>query len=343
MKMRSLQLVVSNNDELNFLTDLDFYELLALFVDEEVGDLRRCLDEHLPGVLLHRMFFDQTQGRQRQRFDAANTTVAIAAWADDLGRFAQRRTQTLTRQFKQAEARDATDLHAGAIDLHRVLELVLNLALVARAVHVDEVDDNQTAGIADAQLACDLGGGFKIGIERGVFDVAALGRLRRVDVDGGQRFSLVDDDRATGRQTHRALERILDLRFNLKARKQRHSVLIQLELAQIIRHHLLNELASVVVEFLVIDQDLADIIAQVVAQRADDELGFLINQERCRARSRSFSDRLPQLQQIIEIPLQLFGFTAHACGADDQAHFFGQLQFIHGVFEVLPILAFDAA
>ncbi len=214
---------------------------------------------------------------------------------------------------------------------------------MARAVHVDEVDDDQATGIADAQLARDLGRGLEIRVERGVFDVTALGCLRRVDVDGGQRFGLVDDDGATGRQAHGALERILDLRLDLEAREQRHRILVQLQLAQVVRHDLLDELAGIVVELLVIDQDLADVVAQIVAQGADDEFRFLVDQERCRSRCRRFGDRLPQLQEVIEIPLQLFGFAAHAGGADDQAHFIGQLQLIHGIFQILPILALDAA
>ena len=173
---------------------------------------------------------------------------------------------------------------------------------MARAVHVDEVDDDQATGIADAQLACDFGGGFQIGVERGVFDIAAL-----------------------------------------EAREQRYGVLVELELAQVVRHDLLDELAGVVVELLVIDQDLANIVAQIVAQGADDQFRFLVDQERRRTCGGRFGDRLPQLQQIIEIPLQLFGFASHAGGADDQAHLIGQLQLIHRIFQILPILALDAA
>ena len=51
--------------------------------------LRRCLDQHLCGLVFHRLFFGQTQNRQRQRFDAAHAAVAIAARADDLAGFAQ--------------------------------------------------------------------------------------------------------------------------------------------------------------------------------------------------------------------------------------------------------------
>ncbi len=72
-------------------------------------------------------------------------------------------------------------------------------------------------------------------------------------------------------------------------------------------------------------------------------LRFLVDQERRRARGGGFGDRLPQLQQVVQIPLQFFGFATHAGSADDQAHLIGQLQLIHGVLEILPVLALDAA
>ena len=145
-----------------------------------------------------------------------------------------------------------------------------------------------------------------------------------------------------GRRTL-AFERVLDLRFDLETREQRNGVLVQLQLAQVLRHHLLHEIARVVVQLFAVDQDFADVVAQVVAQRADDQFGFLIDQERGRARLRRFVDRLPDLQQVIEVPLQFFGFAAHAGGADDQAHVVGQVEVIERFLEFGAIVAFDAA
>ena len=214
---------------------------------------------------------------------------------------------------------------------------------MTRVFHVDEVDDDEAAGIAQAQLARDFDCGFEVGVERGVLDVRALGRFRGVDVDRGQRFGLIDHDRAARRQAHIALERVLDLRLDLIARKQRHRFLVQLELAQVVRHDLLHELARIVVQLGAVDQDFADVVAQVVAQGADDELGFLVDQERGRAAHARFGNRLPHLQQVIQIPLQFFRVTADAGGADDQAHFVGQGEFVEFFFQVGAVIALDAA
>jgi hypothetical protein len=119
--------------------------------------------------------------------------------------------------------------------------LVFDRALVLRRHHVDEVDHDQAADIAQAQLAGDFLGGFEVGLQRGFFDVAAFGGARRVDVDGHQRFGRIDHDRTAGRQLHFALEGGLDLAFDLEAVEQRHAVRVQLDLAGVLRHHLLDE------------------------------------------------------------------------------------------------------
>jgi hypothetical protein len=49
--------------------------------------------------------------------------------------------------------------------------------------HVDEVDHDQAAQVAQAHLACHFVGGFQVGAGGGFFDVAALDGARRVDVD----------------------------------------------------------------------------------------------------------------------------------------------------------------
>jgi hypothetical protein len=133
-------------------------------------------------------------------------------------------TQALARHFHQAELRDAAQLHAGTVELERVLQLVLDVALVLARRHVDEVDHHQAAKVAQAQLARDFLGRFQVGLERGFLDVAALGGARRVDVDRGQGFGLVDHQRAAGRQAHVALVGVLDLRFDLEAVEQRRVV-----------------------------------------------------------------------------------------------------------------------
>ena len=62
--------------------------------------------------------------------------------------------------------------------------------------HVDEVDDDQAAEVADTQLPGDLVRCLQVRIQGGRLDIAALGGARRVNVDRNERFGVIDHDTA---------------------------------------------------------------------------------------------------------------------------------------------------
>ena len=166
------------------------------------------------------------------------------------------------------------------------------------------------------KLARDFVGGFEVRVERGRLDVAALGRARRVDVDRDQRFGVVDDDRAAGRQRHLPRVRRLDLVLDLEAREQRHVVLVELHAIHVGRHHVAHELLRLLVDRFGVDQDLADVRMEVVADRADDEARFLVDQVGAGLHLGGILDGAPQLHQVVQVPLQLFGASGRCrrCG-----------------------------
>ena len=78
-------------------------------------------------------------------------------------------------------------------------------------LHVDEVDDDDAAEIAQAQLARDHVRRLEIGLEDGVVEAAPADEAAGVHVDGGERLGLVDDQVAARLQRHAPRERPLDL------------------------------------------------------------------------------------------------------------------------------------
>ncbi len=341
--MRRLQGLIGDDEEGGAEARFDGVDLVALFV-EQVGRGRdRQMHVQRRGVFLHRLFLDIAQDMQRRGLHAADMAGALAARAHQAARFAERRAQALARHLQQTEARDAPDLHARAVGLERLDQAILHLALIARRGHVDEVDDDQAAQIAQLELARELIGGFEIGIERGLFDVGALGGARRVDVDGDQRLGMVEYQCAAGFQAHVARKRGFDLVFDLKAREQRRLVLVKLELAQILRHDLRHELLSALVDLGVVDQDFADIGPQVIADRADHQVAFLVDQERRRALGGGLADGVPQVHQVIEVPLQLFDALADASGADNDRVVLGNIELGHRLAHLGALFSLDAA
>ena len=174
---------------------------------------------------------------------------------------------------------------------------------------------------------------------------APLVERGRVHVDGDQRFRVVDHDRAARRQRHRARVRGFDLVLDLEAREKRHVVVIALHLREVVGHHDVHEGARLIMDFGRIDENFADVRLEIVANRANDEARFEINQHRrtSDAALRRRFDRAPQLHQVVQIPLQFFRRTADSRRARDDAHAVGQVELRHRFAQFLPLVAFDPA
>jgi hypothetical protein len=86
-----------------------------------------------------------------------------------------------------------------------------HLAFVLLLGHVDEIDDDDAAEVAQPQLAHDGLGRFQVGLEDGFFQVAMPHVGAGVHVDGGHGLGLVDDHVATGLELHLAIQGLLDL------------------------------------------------------------------------------------------------------------------------------------
>lgn len=249
----------------------------------------------------------------------------------------------LARQFHQAETGDLAHLHAGAVEMQGITQALFDGALVLAVLHVDEVDDDQAAQVAQAQLAGHFVGCFHVGAQRGFLDVGAAGGTRRVDVHGHQRLGVVDDHGAAGRQLHGAGVGRFDLVFDLEAREQRDVVAVALDALDVIRHHHAHERGGLVGDLVGVDEDFTDFRGEIVADGADDQAGLEIDQDGRGIVARRAVDRRPELQQVGQVPLELFDVAADAGGAGDDAHALGQLELLHRVAQFLAVLALDAA
>ncbi len=153
---------------------------------------------------------------------------------------------------------------------------------------------------------------------------------------------MVNHNRSTGREPYLSLECRLQLALNLETGKDRGSVLVSLQLLQVVGHDPGHEFMCGVVGVLVINQDLADILTQVVANCTDDDVTLAVDQEWGGLFGRLL-DTAPDLVLIVEIPLQLLRGFADPCGTDDCTRPLGDLHLPHCGSELLAILALDSA
>ena len=227
---------------------------------------------------------------------------------------------------------------------HGIAQAVFNFTLVANRGHIDKVDNDQTAEVTQAQLASYLVCRFQVGVERSFFDIAAAGCTRGVDVDSGQRFGRVDNDRTAGRQANFTLEGGFDLRFDLVVAEQRDFTAVQFDFAAEIRTAQGSDVLFGQIEnFWIVDQDFADVRAQIVAECTYDDVAFLMDQEGRSAAFSGFFNRFPVLQAEREIPLQCIGRFANACGTNNQTHAIRELQRRKRFFQFSAVITFDAA
>jgi hypothetical protein len=86
----------------------------------------------------------------------------------------------------------------GAILFQMLFQRLQHRLPVFLADHVDEIEDDDAAQIAQPQLPGNGGGGFQIGLEDGFFEIAMTDISAGIDVDGGHRLGLIDDQIAAG-------------------------------------------------------------------------------------------------------------------------------------------------
>ena len=130
--------------------------------------------------------------------------------------------------------------------------------------------------------------------------------------------------------------------FDLEAAEQRRVVAVALDLVRRLGHHVGHELLGLVVDVVGVDQDLADVGGEVVADRANDQRAFLVDQERALARLGRAVDGAPQLEHVVQVPLQLGRRAADAGGAGDQAHAFRVFELVEVFLQFLAVFALDA-
>src|SRR5690606_25609297 len=265
------------------------------------------------------------------------------ARAGDVRAFVQGGAQALARQLHEAEARDLAHLYAGPVEMQGVAQALFDGALVLAFFHVDEVDHDEAAQVTQAQLAGHFIGGFQVCAHGGFFDVGTAGGARRVHVDGHQGFGVVNHDRAARRQLHGARIGGFDLVFDLEAREQGDVVAVHLDPLDGIGHDHAHEGGGLLVDIVGVDEDFADFGRVVIADGANDQAGFQVDEYGRGIFAGGGIDGGPELQQIGQVPLQFLDAAAYAGRAGDDAHARGDLELVHGFAQFLAVFTFDAA
>ena len=156
-----------------------------------------------------------------------------------------------------------------------------HLVAVLALVHVDEVDDDDAAEVAQPDLANDLGDGIEVGLDDGVLEPRRLADvLAGVDVDRDQRLGLVDDDGSAGLEPDLRPQRLVDLFGDAELLEERRLLGVELDAPDEAGLEALQEAQDALVLGLRIDPDGGEGVGDLVAEDALDEVEIVIDERR---------------------------------------------------------------
>ena len=313
---------------------------LGLVRLQGLDDLRVGADGELGGVdgvrHLARLVLDLVT----KRGDGLDHADAVAGRTGLAEQPLERQPAALAGDGDEAELVEAQHFRGRAVDSQRVLERGHHPVAVAAVLHVDEVDDDDAAEVAQPDLAHDLLDGVQVGLDDGVFQArGALAHvLAGVDVDGHQRLGVVDDDVAARLQPDLGLQGPVDLPLHAHLVEDGGVLGVELDAVGERGLEVRHELDHLGVLFFVVDPDALVLLGEMVAQQALHQAQVMVEQGGRGALLRPHPDVVPELDQVVDVLPQVLVRAAAGGGADDEAAADGALELEQHSPQARPLL-----
>ena len=256
------------------------------------------------------------------RVDVDNQTTAITAATRRGEGLQQACAQTLARHLDEAERGHLGDLVTRAVAAERLLQTAQHQILVFRQHHVDEVDDDHAAQIAQTHLADDFLSGLQVVASDRLFQVSAsAGELTGVDVDDRHGLGAVDDQRAARRQPDLAVECLGQLLIDAEVLEDISAAVLLGEVALQTRLQLRCQVADVVrhcvPRTVALHHKTREVLVEDVADDLDQHIRLFVQRNRLCPTLRlrrlgGFPDFLPLRFQALNVGFD--GLLGHALG-----------------------------
>ena len=140
-----------------------------------------------------------------------------------------------------------------------------------------------------------------------------------VDVDGDERFGLVDDDRPARLQPDLALERLVDLALDAVLLEDGIGLGVQLHLGRQHRQDALHQVERLLIDLRAVDADGLEFVGQQVAEQLADQVLLPVDHRRRPRRLHPLADLGPDGVEGLQVGEDVFLGPAGRGGPDDDA------------------------
>src|SRR5512132_1287298 len=301
---------------------------------DEVADLHLVLLSAGPddgvhlGSSFHRRGRRQAGSPERRPprlldFVGDHHAAAVAGRAGLREALEQAARDALAGHLDQAQRRHLHHLALGLVPDQGGPEAVDHGLLVALEQHVDEVDDDDAADVAQAELADDLVGRLQVVGDHRLLEVGLADELAGVDVDDRHGLGAVDHDGAARGQPHLALQGLVDLLDHPVVLEHRQLGLVAAQLGQQVGGDLGQVLLDPGVELVAVDHQLHEVGGEDVADDPHHQLGLGVDDGRGAGLLGLALARLPAGLETGQAGAEAVGAGPLGGGADDQAQALG--------------------
>ncbi|CAB4880269.1 unannotated protein [freshwater metagenome] len=257
--------------------------------------------------------------------DDSATLAVLARGGEGLD---QSRAELLARHLHQTEGGHLRHLMTGPVTAQRLGQAAEHQITVRFQHHVDEVDDDHAADVAQTHLADDFFGRLDVVAGDGLFQVAAgAGELSGVDVDDRHRLGAIDHQRAARGQPHLAIEGLGQLFVDAVSCEHVHGAavgLVSLQALHHVRSHGFHVVRRGRPRLVTLDDELREVLVEEVANDLHQHVGLFVQRLRLHALA-CFGVRGPLFDagplglQPRHVTREFFLADALGCGPDDDA------------------------
>src|SRR5215468_1339228 len=300
---------------------LDLREHVAFGTAQRFGHLRVDAKDNL--VVMVDIFRDAARLGQdfvADRLRAFNHAASAAIRARGAERTFERLLDAFARDGYQAEVIELENLRRRAVAVQFLFEGRHHLLAILALFHVDEVEHDDSAEVAQPNLADDLFCRFEVGLDDGVFEAVRFAHeFAGVDVNRDQGLGLVDDDVPARLQPDARFDGLVDLGLDAVMLQDRCVLGVELDAVDQLGREAVDEIDYALVLEFAVHADGGEIGRELVAQDSLHQVEVAVGDGRRLDAVGASADVGPGADQVLHVFAQFFDRAAVGGRADDEA------------------------